>query len=283
MHQVQDREQTWLDLNLADPGTHQSRRLLRETTSAWVNENGNPMWLADGSFLWFSERTGFKQLYRVSADGKDRRPVTNGRWDVRAFYGVDEKAGVAYFGAGARDHLSTDIYRIGLDGGGMTRLSRTDGTHRATFSPGFSRYVDVWSDVRTPPQTRLHGADGSEQRLIESNDVKALREYRFANPEFVQIKARDGFPLDALMLKPPDFDPVAPVSRLPVHVCGAGDGTGAQSVGRIAVRLSSTAGAAGRHCMDARQSQRRRTRRRSAVAGVRSPRRARASRISRTA
>ena len=214
VHQVQDREQTWLDLNLADPAAHQSRRLFRETTSAWVNENGNPMWLADGSFLWFSERTGFKQLYRVSADGKDRRPVTSGRWDVRALYGVDEKAGIAYFAAGARDHLSTDIYRIGLDGNGMTRISRTDGTHRATFSPGFSRYVDVWSDVRTPPQTRLHVADGSELRVIESNDVKALREYRLANAEFVQIKARDGFPLDAMMLKPPDFDPSR---RYPVY------------------------------------------------------------------
>ena len=54
----------------------------------------------------------------MSADGRERRPVTTGSWDVRTFYGVDEKAGVAYFAAGARDHLSTDIYRIGLDGAG---------------------------------------------------------------------------------------------------------------------------------------------------------------------
>ena len=69
VHQVQDREQTWLDLNLADATTGRARRLLRETTTAWVNENGNPVWLKDGSFLWFSERSGFKHLYRYSADG----------------------------------------------------------------------------------------------------------------------------------------------------------------------------------------------------------------------
>ena len=34
-------------------GLEQPRRtLIRETTPAWVNENGNPVWLRDGSFLW---------------------------------------------------------------------------------------------------------------------------------------------------------------------------------------------------------------------------------------
>ena len=37
VHQVQDREQTWLDLNLADASDGRARRVLRETTSAWVN------------------------------------------------------------------------------------------------------------------------------------------------------------------------------------------------------------------------------------------------------
>ena len=64
VHQVQDREQTWLDLNLAEVSSGGTRRVLREVTSAWVNENGNPVWLKDGSFLWFSERSGFKHLYR---------------------------------------------------------------------------------------------------------------------------------------------------------------------------------------------------------------------------
>jgi len=67
VHHVQDREQTWLDLNLAEVATGRARHLLRETTPAWVNENGGPVWLEDGSFLWLSERTGFKHLYRYDA------------------------------------------------------------------------------------------------------------------------------------------------------------------------------------------------------------------------
>jgi dipeptidyl-peptidase-4 len=214
IHQIQNREQTWLDLNLADAATGSARTLLRETTPAWVNENGNPVWLRDGSFLWFSEQSGFKRLYRVSADGRERRPITADGWDVRQFYGVDEDGGRIYFAAGAHDHLSTDLYCIRLNGDDMTRLSQSDGTHRATFSPRFKYYVDERSAVTTPAQLRLHQSDGRELRIIEANEVRALTAYRFATPEFVQIKARDGFVLDAMMIKPPDF---VPSKRYPIY------------------------------------------------------------------
>ena len=36
VYQVQDREQTWLDLNMADAATARRKTLLRETTKAWV-------------------------------------------------------------------------------------------------------------------------------------------------------------------------------------------------------------------------------------------------------
>jgi dipeptidyl-peptidase-4 len=221
VHQVQDREQTWLDVRLADPTTGRSRRLLRETTSAWVSENGNPVWLEDGSFLWMSERSGFRHVYRVSPGSNadtavepSVRAITQGAWEVRAFHGVDRKRGELYYAAGARDHLSTDIYRVALDGSGVTRLSSGDGTHRARFSPGFSYYVDTWSDVLMPPQVRLHDRSGREVRVIHGNDARSLREHRIVGPEFVQVRARDGFVLDGMLIKPPDFDAAR---RYPVY------------------------------------------------------------------
>ena len=135
---MQDREQTWLDLNLADASTGRAHRLLRETTTAWVNENGNPVWLKDGSFLWFSERSGFKHLYRYSASGELVKQVTTGRWEVRTLFGVDENNGVVYFSSPERNPIATDIYRIRLDGTGMTRLSQGGGTNRAIFNPDFT-------------------------------------------------------------------------------------------------------------------------------------------------
>jgi dipeptidyl-peptidase-4 len=208
-YQVQDREQTWLDMNLADASTGRSRTLLRETTKTWVNNNGSPTWLKDGSFLWPSERTGFKHLYRYRDSGAGQATlvgaVTSGTADVRRFHGVDEARGVLYFSSPDPSVLDLQVYRIRLDGTNRTRLSKTGGTHQATFSPGFSRYVDRWSDVTTPPQLRLHDADGGETRVLDANPVPALSEYRLSTPEFVQVPTRDGGSMDAMLIKPPDF------------------------------------------------------------------------------
>src|SRR4029453_1151380 len=61
--QVQDREQTWLDLELAAAATGAAKTLFRETTSAWVERDGSPRWLPDGSFLWLSGRGGWKHIH----------------------------------------------------------------------------------------------------------------------------------------------------------------------------------------------------------------------------
>jgi dipeptidyl-peptidase-4 len=214
LHQVQDREQTWLDLNAADPAGGQIRKVLRETTKAWVNENGNPVWLEDGTFLWISERNGFRQLYHYRADGTLVRQVTSGRWDMRTLYGVDESRGVIYFAAPERTPIGTDLYRLRLDGSSLSRLSQAPGTHRAIFNPAFTLYVDVWSDVTTPTQVRLHRADGSEVRIIDANPVRTAIDYRLSTPEFVKVKARDGFVMDAMLIRPADFNPSR---RYPVY------------------------------------------------------------------
>jgi dipeptidyl-peptidase-4 len=207
VYQVQDREQTWLDLNLGTATSGSSTTLFRETTQAWVNENGAPTWLKDGTFLWFSERDGWKHLYRYRRDGTLVGRVTSGPWEVRTLYGVDEPSGVVYFGGTERSPIAGDVYRIRLDGTGLTRLSQADGSHSASFNPSRTYYVDTWSDVSTPTQARLHKADGSQVRVIDGNVVTALKEYRLSTPEFVRVTAKDGFTFEAMLIKPTDFDP----------------------------------------------------------------------------
>jgi len=206
-----------------DISSGRSRRLFRETTPAWVNVNGSPVWLEDGSFLWLSERSGFKHLYRYRADGTLIGSVTDGPWAIRTLYGVDEARGVVYLSAGIQRHVDTHIYRIGLDGTGIAALSYTEGTHRANFDPSFSRYIDIWSDVTTPTQVRLHESNGTQLRVIDANPVSALSRYRLSTPEFVEVTARDGFVMDAMMIRPPDFDPSR---RYPLYqLTYAGPGT----------------------------------------------------------
>jgi dipeptidyl-peptidase-4 len=204
--QVQDRAQTWLDLNLAD-SAGRSRKLLRETTRAWVESHGSPQWLKDGSFLWLSERDGWKHVYHVGGDGRVIRQLTRGEWEARTLHGVDEAAGWVYFSGTERSPIGGDVYRVHLDGTRLTRLSQRAGTHVAAFPTSMARYADDWSDIRTPHQLRIHAADGTEVRLVDAGGIAALAGYRLAEPELLQVKTRDGFVMEAMLMKPPDFDP----------------------------------------------------------------------------
>jgi dipeptidyl-peptidase-4 len=206
-YQVQNRQQTWLDLNTADPKSGESKTLFRDSTKAWVDPIANPTWLSDGSFLWQSERSGWRHIYHYKADGTLLRQVTSGEWEVRDLHGIDEKGSFIYFSGSERSVRDLDVYRVKPDGSGLLRLSASAGNHAAVFNPALTAYVDTWSDIRTPNQTRVHRADGGVLAVVEENRVAALGDYDLPQPEFLQVRARDGFVMEALMIKPPRFDP----------------------------------------------------------------------------
>jgi dipeptidyl-peptidase-4 len=208
VYQIQNREQTWLDLDAAEVhGEPMPKTLIHETTKAWVDITGNPVWLKDGSFLWLSERTGFKHLYQYAADGKLIHQITSGPWEVRTLHGIDPANEWIYFSGTERSVLGSDIYRVHLDGSDLKRLSEAPGQHGANFNPSFTAYLDSYSNVSTPPSTSLHHADGTRVRVVDANEAPLMRDLHISKPEFVQVKTRDGFVMEAMIIRPPDFDP----------------------------------------------------------------------------
>jgi dipeptidyl-peptidase-4 len=208
-YMVQDREQHWLDLNFADPVTGKFETAFREVSPAWVERDNYFIvkWLKDGSFLWSSERSGWQHLYHYSTDCKLIQPVTSGKWEVRSVHGVDEATGWVYFSGTERSPIGSDVYRVKIDGSGQQRLIETPGTHSASFAPTLKFFIDTWSDAQTPPQVRLYSADGKVLRVLDENRVDALSQFKLSKPEFLQVKTRDGFVMEAMLIKPPDFDP----------------------------------------------------------------------------
>ena len=204
--QAQNREQTYLDLNSVGRNGKGLRTLFQDKTPAWIDSPGNPYWLENGSFIWQSPRDGFRHLYHYDGDGKLIRQITKGGWEVRGFYGVDQKNGWVYFSATKDQPIGGDAYRIKTDGTGLERLTKGDGTHRVSFNSTFTHFVDYWSDINTPMKTRLHRADGSLEKVINENEVALLEEYPMSKPEFMKVRNREGFEMEAYMVKPPDFD-----------------------------------------------------------------------------
>src|SRR5205085_991164 len=152
-------------------------RLFREKTQAWVGDPGAPHFLKDGSFLLPSERTGWKHLYHFEKDGKLRRAVTNGPYEVRAVHRIDEAGGWVYF-SGTRDSpVGSNLYRVRLEGGPVERLTQGPGDHRVSVSPKANLFIDYHSSHREPQTARLFRSDGTPARTLDTNPVYALEEY----------------------------------------------------------------------------------------------------------
>jgi dipeptidyl-peptidase-4 len=207
-YQAQNREQTFLDLNSANPDDGKSANMFRETSKAWVEVVDEGLrWLKDGSFLWLSDRSGWRRIYHYGGDGKLIKQVTNGDWDVRGLDSVDEAKRMVYFSASEHSYIANSEYSIALDGTGLKRLTVTEGNHRASFNSSSSHFLDSWNDANTPTQFRLYDSAGTLVRLIDENKVDALKQYKLGKVEFMKVKTRDGFTMEAMMIKPPDFDP----------------------------------------------------------------------------
>jgi dipeptidyl-peptidase-4 len=208
IYQAQNREQSFLDLNSANPDDGKSSTIFRETGKAWVEVVDDGLrYFKDGSFLWLSDRSGWRHIYHYGADGKLIQQVTNGEWDVRSLDEVEEGKGTVYFSASEHSFIANHEYSIKLDGSGLKRLTNAEGNHRASFNSNASHFIDSWNDVNTPTQVTVYDSAGKLVRAIDENKVDALKQYKLGKVEFMQVKTRDGFNMEAMMIKPPDFDP----------------------------------------------------------------------------
>lgn len=204
IYQVQNREQNWLDLNVAESKTGKAHTLLREESKAWVEVVELPEWLPDGSFIWQSDRSGWRHLYHYSGDGKLIGQITKGNWDIREVYGSAD--GWIYFSASEQSPITINGYRVKVDGSNFTNITKP-GYHTLNFNKQLTQFVDLASNVTTPIHAQLVKNDGSQIRVIEENKVAVLSEFKLGTPEFVRVPTRDGFMMDAMMIKPPNFDP----------------------------------------------------------------------------
>ncbi len=206
--QVQDREQRWLDLLAADRKTGAVHTLVEERTETWVNVLDEPLWLEDGSFLWRSERTGFAHLYHYDGKGALRRQLTDGEFEVRAVHGVDEERGLVYVTSMEHSPIAPHLYTVPLQGGKRERLTESEGSHSLSFSADLAYYIDTWSSVAEPPQRALFETrSGRRVRSLGSSRTEALTALELGEVELLQVETRDGFPMEAMLIKPPNFDP----------------------------------------------------------------------------
>ena len=205
--QRESRDQKRLDLLAVDPATGKGRVVLTETSPTWINLHGNFRALADGSFLWWSERSGYGHLYRVE-DGKWTQ-LTKGNWEVRDVAGVDETKGLVYFTGNRDTPLENQLYSASLaKPGEPKRLTEAGWWNDAVMDGAASRIIVARSNVDNPRQVYLADAAGTRLRWLSENALNAQHPYAPYLPGHVKttfgtIKAADGSTLHTKMLTPP--------------------------------------------------------------------------------
>lgn len=202
--QLQNREQTRLDLVEFNPSTGARTAILAETSDVWINLHDMHKPLKSGEFVWASERDGFQHLYLYGGGGNLIRRLTAGDWVVDGLAGVDESARIAYF-TGTKDGATErHLYRVSLDGGETERITRESGVHAVALDHRFRRFVDVFSDVNSPPTAALRSLeDGETLHIIHAPDDPRLAALDLAPPELTTLESEDGDTLHAALYRPP--------------------------------------------------------------------------------
>ena len=201
--QVENREQTKLDLIRFDISTGQPTTLLTESSDVWINLNDMFRPLNGGSFIWASERAGFNHLYLYDSDGNLLRQLTSGDWQVDSITGVDQKRGVIYFTGSKDGPTERHLYRVSIEGRDIERLTPEPGAHIVALDHGFTRFVDIFSDTRTPPTITLRSLDdGSTLHTIHMPDDPRVANLALSPPELVSIESRDGETLHGALYRP---------------------------------------------------------------------------------
>ncbi|MDR1859440.1 MAG: S9 family peptidase [Bacteroidales bacterium] len=207
-----NRRQNQLDVLMANPFTGDTRLFFTEKNERYVDEK----FLDDFNFIpetqyitVISERNGYSHLYLYNRQGLLVKQLTDGQFDVTAFYGYNPATKMFYYQAAKESPLRREVYFVSLDGKKQGRLSSREGTTRVEFSAGFKYYLCYFTNHETPLQVELFGADGKLVRILEDNSrlQEKLAACNISRKEFFTFTNAEGTLLNGYMLKPTDFDP----------------------------------------------------------------------------
>jgi len=205
-----NRWQNELELLLAEAGSGKTALLLKETNPYYIDIHDNLTFLDDGEhFIWTSEKDGWNHIYLYDMTGELVRQITNGKWEVTNFYGLDAAREILYYQAAEESPLHREIYRIGLDGKGKEPVADQEGYNSAQFSSTFDYYVLNHATINRPATYTVYNREGGEVRMIEDNQslVTLQQQYGVQPVEFFSFETKDDVALNGWMIKPADFNP----------------------------------------------------------------------------
>lgn len=216
-----NRKQNESRLYLASAVTGQSSVIYSETDPAWIDilpsvdedyAYGGWDWLDNGkSFLWVTEKDGWRHAYRVSRNGKEEVLLTKGNHDVMEIVAIKEKEGYLYYYASPENATQRYLFRTRLDGtASPEHVTPRDqpGTHQYTLSPTSDWAFHSFTNHKVQWTTESITVSTHKDATGKSKVDEAIRASKLKNSpvEFFTISTSQNVTMDGWMVKPEQFD-----------------------------------------------------------------------------
>ncbi len=205
-----NRRQNESKIMLCDANFGTVKTVSAETDKAWIDAKPEAIgwdWVEQGkSFIWLSEKDGWRHIYNISRNGKEKL-LTKGDFDVISIERIDEKNGLIYFMASPDNATQTYLYKVNLSGSGKAeRVTPKDfsGTHNYDISPNGKIALHYFSNSTTAPAFNVVSLP--DHKVIFAGETSSRPPNNNAKPEFFRVKTVDGVTMDGWMIKPANFD-----------------------------------------------------------------------------
>lgn len=205
-----NRHQNKLEIIKINTKNLSTKKILTETDAAWIEtDNLSLEFLEDNSFLWASERDGFRHFYWYTPDGKLKKQITKGNWEITDYYGFNPKNSEILVQTTEKGSTNRVVSKINIKTGKKQIVSELNGTNNADFSKSFQYFINTHSSAEQPNIYTLRDFNGKTLRELQNNNsaLKKLQSDGFVTKEFFQIPNKNGDQMNAWMIKPKNFSP----------------------------------------------------------------------------
>ncbi len=210
-----NRKQNESIILLANASTGVATPIYTETNKAWIDIKSR--WDKDDptgwefinkgkSFIWVSEKDGWRHIYTITIDGKKETLLTKGDYDMISLESIDQANGFVYFTASPTNATQAYLYRVPLNGSGKLELispTNQKGVHRYDVSPNGSFASHQFSNHYTTPISEWVSLP---KHLVVKESAAKPVEHRDNLVEMIQVTTADGITMDGWMIKPENFD-----------------------------------------------------------------------------
>ena len=204
-----NRHQDELNLFAVNPSSTVATLLIKEKVPNYVKEEAmEGIKIGENTLLLPSDRDGYMKGYLYNMNGQLLRTIGNGKYDITAFYGYDEKTGDVYYQAAALNPHDRQIF-VSHRNGKEERLTLQEGWNEALFSGDYQYFINTWSDYDHPYVYTVRDRKGKvlSTRIDNRALLAKTAKYGWTPKEKFSFTTSEGVTLDGWMVKPANFNP----------------------------------------------------------------------------